>query len=77
MKFEAMHAHVLWVYCAYLLLYDLVDEEGLGILARRRKVERRFKDEEIGRILKANGRFDSTRAVRSHCLQVRQDLRAA
>ena len=77
MKFEAMHAHVLWVYCAYLLLYDLVDEEGLGILARRRKVERRFKDEEIGRILKSNGRFDSTLAVRSHCLEVRQDLRAA
>ncbi len=76
-KFEAMHAHVLWVYCAYLLLYELVDEESLGILARRRKVERRIKNEEIGRILKANARFDSANAVRSHCLQVRQDLRVA
>ncbi len=77
MKFEAMHAHVLWVYCAYLLLYEVVDGQSLGILARRRKVERRIKNEEIGRILKANARFDSANAVRSHCLQVRQDLRVA
>jgi hypothetical protein len=77
MKFEAMHAHVVWVYCAYLLLYELVDEESSGVLDRRRKVERRIKDKEVGRILKANAGFDSNRAVRTHCLQVREALRAA
>ncbi|MBK8201239.1 MAG: transposase [Bdellovibrionales bacterium] len=38
-KFDAIHAHVLWVYCVYLLLYELTGEASGSILARRRQVE--------------------------------------
>jgi hypothetical protein len=76
-KFDAVHSHVLWVYCVYLLLYELSDESCGGILARRRQVERSLEDERIGEILSINARFDSVQAVRRHCLAVRQKLRVA
>ena len=76
-KFEAIHAHVLWVYSVYLLLYELTEESSGGVLERRRQVERCLRDEEIGEILSLNARFDSIQAVRSHCLQVRQELNVA
>jgi len=76
-KFDAVHAHVLWVYCVYLLLYELSDESCGGILARRRQVERSLRDEKIGEILSINARFDSVQAVRRHCLEVRQKLKVA
>jgi len=77
-KFDAIHAHVLWVYCVYLLLYELTDENSSeGILARRRYVERCLKSEAIGEILSLNGRFDSVQAVKNHCLQAREDLKVA
>ncbi|MBK8202751.1 MAG: transposase [Bdellovibrionales bacterium] len=76
-KFDAIHAHVLWVYCVYLLLYELTGEASGSILARRRQVERLLRDEEIGEILSINARFDSVQAVRRHCLEVRQKLKVA
>jgi hypothetical protein len=76
-KFDAIHAHVLWAYCVYLMLFELTDESAGGVLARRRKVERALLDEQLGEILSLNGRFDSTRAVRDHCLQARQRLKAS
>ena len=76
-RFDAIHAHVLWVYCVYLLLYELTEDCSNGILARRRHVERCLKTEELGKILSLNGRFDSVHAVRAHCLQAIQDLSVA
>jgi hypothetical protein len=76
-RFDAIHSHVLWVYCVYLMLYELTDGRENGILARRRQVERALLDEELGQILSLNGRFDSTRAVRDHCLQARQRLKTS
>jgi hypothetical protein len=76
-KFDAIHAHVLWVYCVYLLLYELTGESSAGILSRRRQVERLLRDEEIGAILSINARFNSVQAVRRHCLEVRQQLKVA
>jgi len=76
-KFEAIHAHVLWVYCAYLLLFELTGESMEGVLSRRRQVERLLRSEELGEILSVNGRFDSVQAVRRHCLQAQQKLKAA
>ena len=68
---------MLWVYCAYLLLYELTGESADGVLSRRRKVKRTLRSEEFGEILSVNGRFDSVEAVRDHCLQAQQRLKAA
>jgi rhodanese-related sulfurtransferase len=77
-KFDAIHSHVLWVYCAYLLLNEIVDDaSSMGTLARRRKVERAILAEQFGKVLAINGRFDSVQAVRKHCFEVQQSLKAA
>lgn len=76
-KFEAMETHVYWVYCAYLLLFELMDDESRSILSRRKQIESGIQDEEIGRLLKLNARFDSQRAIERHYSQVRRRLNAA
>lgn len=76
-RFDAVHAHVLWVYCVYLMLHELTEGCTGGILTRRRQVEKWLWDEKIGKILSLNARFDSAHAVRHHCLQERQKLRSA
>jgi len=76
-NFQAMEAHVYWVYCAYLLLFELIEDDTRSILSRRNQVQRSLQNEEIGRLLKLNGRFDSKRAIERHYSQVRQRLNAA
>jgi len=76
-SFDALEAHIHWVYCVYLLLLELAEEGTNGTLARRTQAENRILDEQVGRILKLNARFDSRKAVESHCLQVRRNLRTA
>jgi hypothetical protein len=77
-RFEAIHAHVLWVYSAYLLLPDLTpDIESGGVLARKQHLQKLIRKEEMGQILKLNSRFDSNEAVKSYCSQVKEKLEAA
>ena len=77
MKFEAVEAHVYWVYTAYLLLFELCESEGKSVLARRHHVEGRIKNEEVGRLLKLNSRIDGRAAIKNHYARVRQRLNAA
>ncbi len=77
-RFEAIHAHVLWVYLAYLLLPLLTsDLESGGLLARKQHLQKLIRKEEMGKILKLNGRFDSKEAVKAYCSQVKEELDAA
>jgi len=77
MKFDAVEAHVYWVYTAYLLLFELSENEGKSVLFRRQQVESLIKQEDVGRLLKLNSRFDGKVAIRNHYLQVRRRLDAA
>jgi hypothetical protein len=77
MRFDAVEAHVYWVYTAYLLLFELLESDDKSILARRQNVEARIKNEEVGRLLKLNSRIDGRAAVRKHYALVRQRLDAA
>jgi len=77
-RFEAIYSHVLWVYSAYLLLPQLTaDLPSVGILARKQHLQKLLRKEEIGRILKLNSRFDSQKAVRSFCSEVKEVIEAA
>jgi hypothetical protein len=77
-RFEAIHSHVLWVYSAYLLLPQITsDLESGGLLARKQYLQKILKKEEMGKILKLNGRFDSKEAVKNYCSQVKEELEAA
>ena len=77
MKFDAVEAHVYWVFTAYLLLFELAESDSKTVLARRQHVETRIKKEEVGRVLKLNSRFDGKAAIKNHYLQVRRRLDAA
>ena len=78
-QFEAVQSHVLSVYCSYLLLLEVGEQDNVegGTLARRRHLESRLRNETIGQILKANARFDAQRAIINQCSQVRQRMMAA
>lgn len=78
-KFQSIHSHVLWVYCAYLLLPKIAKQgpHTEGTLSMRRQVEKKIWDQQFAQIQKLNGRFDAKTAVRNHCLQVREKLLAA
>jgi len=77
MKFDAVEAHVYWVYTAYLLLFELIETEHKSVLARRKHIEARIAQEEVGRLLKLTSRIDGRTAIRKHYAQVRQRLNAA
>ena len=73
-RFDAIHAHVLWVYCTYLLLAE-IGGKGKTTLDRRRSVERALQSEEVGRVLQLNSRFDGKAAVQNYYSQVRERLK--
>jgi len=77
-RFEAIHSHVLWVYTSYLLLPKLTSslEKG-GILTRKHHLQKMLKAHDMGQILKLNGRFDSKKAVRDYCFEVKKSIEAA
>jgi hypothetical protein len=77
-RFQAIHAHVLWVYLAYLLLPQLTsDLESGGVLVRKKHLQKLIRKEEMGKPLKLNGRFDSKEAVKIYCSQVKEELEVA
>ena len=76
--FAAIHSHVLWVYCAYLMLSVITkDLKKGGVLARKQHIQKIIRNQEIGQILKLNCRFDSNDAVRAYCSEVKEGLEAA
>lgn len=74
-KFGSLESHVYWCYCAYLLLFELV--EGNTTFERQRNVQLLIEDQKIGKLLKLNSQFDGKRAVQTHYSQVRQRLTVA
>ena len=76
-RFEAIEAHLYWVYVTYLLLFDLSDKEGQTILSRCREVRAHLESEKIGYVLKLNSRMDRVDAIREYCFRLRKKLYAA
>ena len=76
-RFEAIEAHLYWVYVTYLLLFDLSDKEGQTILSRCREVRAHLESEKIGCILKLNSRMDRVDSIREYCFRLRKKLYAA
>jgi hypothetical protein len=74
--FESLHSHVLWVYCAYLLLFEIAND-ATSLLQCQRQVQSRLQADELGRLLKLNARFDGRHVIRTHCLQEKERLLAS
>jgi hypothetical protein len=75
--FDAIEAHVYWVYCSYLLLLELSDDQAASTLSRKTWLQDQLRNEEIGHLLHLNSRFDNRQAIKAHCLEVRRRLMAA
>ena len=69
MKFEAMESHIYWVYIAYLLLFDLVEDEDKSILSRMQQIKMEVEQAKSRQILQLLSRFNGEEAVKKHFYQ--------
>ena len=72
-RFEAIEAHLYWVYVTYLLLFDLSDKDGQTILSRCREARAHLESEKIGCILKLNSRMDRIGCHQGVLFQIKRE----
>jgi hypothetical protein len=76
-KFESVHSHVRWVYCAYLLLAQMNVKEGIGIQNRQEILAQKIEAEKLRTIIQLSTRFHGARQVRLRCQEVLHEFQAA
>ena len=73
-KFDTLHSHVHWVYCAYILLHDLVDDGSSGIKEKQLILEARIEVANARKIIKKATLFNGREEVKNYCRQVIRKL---
>jgi hypothetical protein len=74
-EFEAMAAHVNWVYAAYTFLN--LDQPGIGIFEAQERIRAEYEADKFRVVRRLSDRFGASAQVKSHCSQVIQGLEAA
>jgi hypothetical protein len=49
---EDLGAHIHWVYCSYILLHDLVEDDNIGIKGKQNILEAKIKIKNVKMIIK-------------------------
>jgi len=66
-RFASLENHVHWVYCAYLLLFELDQSDSSSQFRRQKWLNHRYKAAELKKIIQLTTRFDGGEAVKIHC----------
>jgi hypothetical protein len=69
-KFDTLHAHIHWVYCAYIFLHDLIEGEGIGVKDKQIILEAKIEATKIKRIIQKVTQFNGQEKVKGYCFQV-------
>jgi len=69
-KFDTLHAHVHWVYCAYILLSDFTNDNSLGIKAGQELILAHIEISKLKTIVQKSTMIKGSEQVRSYCFQV-------
>ena len=76
-KFDALNAHVHWVYVAYILLLELPLDEDVGIKERQRFIRDQIEAKRNKNIIQLVSRINGREEVISKCREVIHELEAA
>jgi len=68
--FDTLHAHVHWVYCAYILLHDFNDDPAIGIKMKQDLLISKLEIEKINKIVQKNTQCHGNQKVKDYCLSV-------
>ena len=72
-KFDSLHAHVHWVYCAFNLLKEM-NVPRMGIKGAQIVLEQKIKRREVNNIIQLLSRINGSHQVKTHCLSVIQKI---
>jgi len=75
-KFEALHAHIHWVYITYILLCDLDLPKECGIKSRQTYIKNQIEISKTKNIIQLLSRFKGRDQVKKHCFEVIHKLEA-
>ena len=68
-KFNTIHAHVHWVYCAYILLSDFSDD-SLGIKEKQELLLAQIEISQLKKVIQKSTMIQGAEQVKSYCFEV-------
>ena len=68
--FDSLVSHVHWVYCAYLLIYDIEPETKKGLEERQRHLKSWLDGRPFRKIIQLSTRYGDKDAITKHCQEV-------
>ena len=74
-KFDSLHAHIHWVYCAFNTLKEMTSE-NTGIKEAQVILEQKIKRSEANNVIQMLSRINGSHQVKTHCLSVIQKIDA-
>ena len=73
-RFDALNAHVNWVYCAFILLNDFCNDHTVGIKSKQEMISADLEKERIGTIKMKNYQIGGQKQIRLYCSSVSERL---
>lgn len=73
-KFDSLHSHVHWVYCAYILLHDLVDNGDVGVKEKQLVLEAMIEASKAKKIIKKATQINGKEQVKNYCRRVIKEI---
>jgi hypothetical protein len=68
--FDAIHTHIHWVYCAFLLLHELVEDGKKGIKEKQLILEAKIDSLKMKKILQKTTQISGNQKVKEYCFGV-------
>jgi Transposase DDE domain len=72
--FDSVISHVHWVYCAYLLIFEVKLEKGGGLETRQRELKTWIDSRHLKNIIQLCSRFGRKDAIETYCNEALSDL---
>ena len=73
-KFDTLHAHVHWVYCAYIFLHELVEDIDIGVKGKQTILEAKIEIKKIKKVIQKASQFTGAAKVKAYCFEVVDDI---
>jgi hypothetical protein len=73
-KFDTLHAHIHWVYCAYIFLHELVEDNNIGVKGKQTVLEAKIEIQKIKKVIQKATQFSGANKVKEYCYEVVDDI---
>src|SRR5690606_7501283 len=73
-KFDTLHSHIHWVYCAYIFLHELVEDDSIGVKEKQTVLEAKMEIKKMKKVIQKATQFSGADKVKAYCFEVVREI---